>query len=135
MTITTVAIGCDVGLPNNTEFTASQLEFTLSGPDYDTLSNDSIPAATVVAALDSNGVATVNLWPVDRGTRNTFYTVVLIGSRTINGQVTAQRFTLGAIRPPASGAPHALADLLAQSSGGIVVGSTIYETLADAVAA
>ena len=46
MTITTVSIACDVTLPDNTEFTASQLQFALSGPDYDTVSNDAIPAAT-----------------------------------------------------------------------------------------
>lgn len=135
MTITTVAINCDIGLANNSEFTASQLEFTLSEADYDTLSNDSIPAATVVLALNASGVGTANLWPVTRGTRNSFYTVVLVGSRTINGQLRSDRFTLGRIAPPATGAPFALADLLAQSSGGIVVGSTVYATLADAVAA
>lgn len=135
MTITTVAINCDVSLANNTEFTASQLEFTLSDADYDTISNDSVPAATVVLALDASGVATANLWPVERGTRNTFYRVVLIGTRTINGRATSERFALGNIAPPSTGAPFALADLLGQSTGGIVVGSTIYETLADAVAA
>lgn len=135
MTITTVAINCDIGLANGTEFTAAQIEFTLSEADYDTVSNDSIPAATTVVDLDASGVGTANLWPVTRGTRNTQYSVVLIGSRTINGRMTSERFTLGAIQPPATGAPFKLADLLAQSSGGIVVGSTIYATLADAVAA
>ena len=135
MTITTVAINCDIGLANATEFTASQLEFTLSDADYDTISNDSVPAATVVLALDASGVATANLWPVDRGTRNTFYRVVLIGTRTINGRATSERFALGNIAPPSTGAPFALADLLGQSTGGIVVGSTIYETIADAVQA
>ena len=135
MTITTVAINCDIGLANATEFTASQLEFTLSQPDYDTVSSDSIPAATVIVSLDASGVATANLWPVDRGVRNSFYAVVLVGSRTINGRLTSERFILGNIAPPALGAPFTLANLLSQSSGGIAVGSTIYATLADAVAA
>lgn len=87
MTITTVAINCDIGLANGTEFTAAQIEFTLSEADYDTVSNDSIPAATTVVDLDASGVGTANLWPVTRGTRNTQYSVVLIGSRTINGRV------------------------------------------------
>lgn len=135
MTITTVAINCDIGLANATEFTASQLEFTLSQPDYDTVSNDSIPSATVIVSLDASGVATANLWPVDRGVRNSFYAVVLVGSRTINGRLTSERFSLGNIAPPSAGSPFALADLLGQSTGGIAVGSTIYATLADAVAA
>lgn len=135
MTITTVSVLCDVGLPDNSEFTASRLDFTLSGPDYDTVSNDSIPAATVSALLSSVGTGTALLWPVDRGTRNTFYNVTLIGSRTVDGRVSAQSFPLGRIAPPADGSPHDLADLLAQSSGSIAAGSEIYATLADAVAA
>ena len=135
MTITTVSIACDVGLPDNTEFTASRLDFTLSGPDYDTVSNDAIPAATVSVALDASGIGTALLWPVDRGVRNTKYSVTLVGSRTVDGRVQAQTYSLGTISPPSAVSPHDLADLLAQSSGGIVVGSTIYETLADAVAA
>lgn len=134
MTITTVSIACDVGLPNNTEFTAARLDFTLSGPDYDTVSNDSIPAATVSLALDAAGTGTASLWPVDRGTRNTFYSVVLHGSRTVNGRVVSEALTLGRIQPQSTGGAD-LANLLAQSSGGIVVGSTIYATIADAVAA
>ena len=67
MTITTVSIACDVTLPDNTEFTASQLQFALSGPDYDTVSNDAIPAAPVTVALNASGVGTARLWPVDRG--------------------------------------------------------------------
>lgn len=135
MTITTVTINCDVGMADASEFTASQIEFTLSEPDYDAASNDSIPAATTVVTLDASGVGAASLWPVTRGTRNSHYSVVLVGSRTINGRVTSERFTLGRIQPPATGGPFALADLLAQSSGGIVVGSMIYDSLADAVAA
>ena len=134
MTITTVSIACDVGLPNNTEFTAARLDFTLSGPDYDTVSNDSIPAATVSVTLDAAGTGTASLWPVDRGTRNTFYSVVLHGSRTVNGRVVSEALTLGRIQPQSAGGAD-LANLLAQSSGGIVVGSTIYDSIADAVAA
>lgn len=134
MTITTVSIACDVGLPNNTEFSAARLDFTLSGPDYDTVSNDSIPAATVSVTLDAAGAGTASLWPVDRGTRNTFYIVVLHGSRTVNGRVVSEALTLGRIQPQSTGGAD-LANLLAQSSGGIVVGSTIYATIADAVQA
>ena len=133
MTITTVSIPCDVGLPNNTEFTASQLQFKLSGPDYDTVSNDSIPAATVAVPLSSVGVGTATLWPVSRGTRNTHYEVTLTGSFFSDGKTRAETFVLGNIRPSISGGN--LADLLAQSSGGIIVGSVIYATLAEAVAA
>lgn len=134
MTITTVAIACDVGLPDNSEFTASRLDFTLSGPDYDTLSNDSIPAVTVSVSLNASGVGTANLWPVDRGTRNTHYVVSLYGAVTVNGTSVAKSYDLGIITPPEAGTPD-LANLLAQSNGGVYAGSTIYESIAAAVAA
>ena len=135
MTITTVDIVCDVGLPDNTEFPASRIDFQLSGPDYDTVSNDVIPAVTVSAILDGSGTETVGLWPVDRGIRNTFYNVILQASFVVNGRTIAETFTLGRIAPPSDEASYGLADLLAQSTGGITVGSKIYATLADAVAA
>ena len=135
MTITTVDIVCDVGLPDNTEFPASRIDFRLSGPDYDTVSNDVIPAVTVSAILDGSGTETVGLWPVDRGIRNTFYSVILQASLVVNGRTIAETFTLGRIAPPSDEASYGLADLLAQSTGGITVGSQIYATLADAVAA
>lgn len=135
MTVTTVNIACDIGLADDSEYTAGTLEFTLSGPDYDTASNDAIVPDTVRVTLDADGLGTAALWPVDRGTRNTHYRVDVVGSRVVNGVTTAVRFALGAIQPPAAGAPHSLADLLAQSSGGILVGSTVYATIADAVAA
>jgi len=135
MTITTVAIACDIGLADNTEFVASRLDFALSGPDYDTASNDAIPAHTVSVTLDGSGVGTANLWPVDLGTRNTHYAVTVIGSYTSGGASKTARFDLGRIAPPSTGGPFDLADLLSQSSGSIAVGSTVYATIADAVAA
>lgn len=135
MTVTTVNIVCDIGLSDNTEFTAARLDFTPSGPDYDTVSNDSIPAVTVSVDLDASGTGTAALWPVTRGTQNTTYAVSVIGTRVENGQTVARAYSLGRIAPPEAGAPHNLADLLAQSAGGIEAGSTIYATLADAVAA
>jgi hypothetical protein len=135
MTITTVAINCDIGLADNSEFTAASLTFTLSEPDYDTVSNDVIVPDDVSVTLTGTGTGTANLWPVTRGTRNSFYAVTVTGARLIDGQTVTSTKVVGNIRPPATGAPFTLADLLAQSSGGIVAGSTIYATLADAVAA
>jgi hypothetical protein len=135
MTITTVAINCDIGLADNSEFTAASLTFTLSEPDYDTVSNDVIVPDDVSVTLTGTGTGTANLWPVTRGTRNSFYAVTVTGSRLIDGRTVTSTKVVGIIRPPATGAPFTLADLLAQSSGGIVAGSTIYATLADAVAA
>jgi len=132
--MTTVSIACDVSQPDGTEFLTARLEFALSGPDYDTAAGEAIPAVTTYVDLDASGVGTADLWPVDLGTRNTFYAVVLRGSVTRDGRTSEVVSTLGRIQPQSSGG-QALADLLAQSSGGIVVGSTIYETLADAVAA
>ena len=132
--MTTVTIACDVSQPDGTEFATARLEFALSGPDYDTAAGEAIPAVTTYVDLDASGVGTADLWPVDLGTRNTFYAVVLRGSVARDGRTSEFVSTLGRIQPQSSGGQD-LADLLAQSSGGIVVGSTIYETLADAVAA
>lgn len=54
MTVTTVGVICDVSMPDDSEFSASRLDFTLSGPDYDAASNDAIPAATVSLTLDGD---------------------------------------------------------------------------------
>ena len=135
MPATTVSITCDVSLPTALEFTSATFKVQLSEPDYDTTDNEVIATTEITAAANASGVATVSLWPVTRGTRNSFYRVSLSAAVVIGGVPKWQDYTLGTIRPPATGAPHELADLLAQSSGGIIVGSTIYATLADAVAA
>jgi hypothetical protein len=132
--MTIVSITCDVSQPDGTEFLTARLEFALSGPDYDTASGEAIPAVTTYVDLDAAGQGEAALWPVDLGTRNTFYAVVLRASVMRDGRTSEFVSTLGRIQPQSSGGQD-LADLLAQSSGGIVVGSTIYETLADAVAA
>ena len=132
--MTTVSIACDVSQPDGTEFLTARLEFALSGPDYDTAAGEAIPAVTTYVDLDASGVGTADLWPVDLGTRNTFYAVVLRGSVLRDGRTSEFVSTLGRVQPQAAGG-QTLADLLAQSSGGIVVGSVIYDTLADAVAA
>ena len=134
MTVTTVPVTCDIGLPDDAEFIAARLEITLSGPDYDAASNDSIAAKTVSVVLDGDGEAVANLWPVDRGTRNRHYAVKVLGAYFSDGLARSAEFDLGNIRPQSYTTPT-LADLLAQSSGGVVVGSTIYATIADAVAA
>lgn len=135
MTATTVAINCDVSLADGSEFTAARLDFTLSGPDFDAATNDVIPPHTVEVALDADGVGVANLWPVDLGVNNTRYKVEAVGSFVQNGLTKSLTFTLGNITPPSTGAPFDLADLLALESGGIVVGSVTYATIADAVAA
>ena len=132
--MTIVSITCDVSQPDGTEFLTARLEFALSGPDYDTASGEAIPAVTTYVDLDASGQGEADLWPVDLGTRNTFYSVVLRWSVLRDGRTSEVVSTLGRIQPQAAGG-QTLADLLAQSSGGIVVGSVIYETLADAVAA
>lgn len=134
MTVTTVPVSCDIGLVNAAEFTSASLVFTPSGPDYDTASNDTLPAHPISVELDAAGIGTANLWPVDLGTRNSHYAVTLVGSFVSNGANTSQAYTLGIIRPQ-SGTTPKLADLLAQSSGSVTVGSRIYATIADAVAA
>jgi hypothetical protein len=134
MTVTTVPITCDIGLADDSEFITARLDFILSGPDYDAASNDAIPAHVVSVDLDANGEGVANLWPVDLGVKNTKYSVTVVGSFTSNGTTKATSFSLGNIRPQ-SGTTPTLADLLAQESGGVIVGSTIYATIADAVAA
>lgn len=135
MTVTTVSIVCDIGLADDAEYIASSLEFTLSGPDYDTASNDTIVPGTVKVTLDADGIGTVALWPVDRGAQNRSYRVDVIGSRVINGATVAERFTLGKIRPVVAGAPHDLATLLAIANPDISEGLTVYEILAQQAAA
>ena len=134
MTVTTVPVSCDIGLVNAAEFTSASLVFTPSGPDYDTASNDTFPAHPVSVELDAAGLGTANLWPVDLGAQNSHYAVTLVGTFVSNGAATSRAYSLGSIRPQSGTTPN-LADLLAQSSGGITAGSTIYATLADAVAA
>jgi hypothetical protein len=135
MTVTTVPITCDIGLADDSEFITARLDFILSGPDYDTASNDAIPAHVVSVDLDANGEGVANLWPVNLGANNTKYTVTVVGSFASNGTIKSTSFGLGHIRPQSGTTPN-LADLLAQESGGVVVvGSTVYTTIADAMTA
>lgn len=136
MTATTVSVTCDISQVDAAEFAGARLDFKPSSADYDTAGGDTFPAHTVSVELDASGVGVADLWPVDLGTRNSHYSVTLVASirSAVNGAIVSAEYHLGTIRPQSGTTPN-LADLLAQSSGGVTVGSTIYATLADAVAA
>lgn len=135
MTVTTVAIVCDITLADNTEFPSAQIRFTPSQAMIDAAGNDVIPPHPVIVDLNASGVGTANLWPVSAGAVNTHYVVELLALAAGDCGPTRHVFNLGIITPPATGGPFALADLLAQTAGGITVGSVTYATLSDAVAA
>lgn len=97
MTLTVRQIICDVTPPNNVEFAANtaRLVIALSAPDVDTVTNDLVSADPIIVPLSATGEATVNLWPNQRGTRGSIYSVMLEVTQTPSDFRVVNRYSYG----------------------------------------
>lgn len=98
-TLTTTNIIGSILLPNNSVASESYVHFHLDGFDTDIIDGVTIPPRAIKAPLDASGNLNVNLWPNERGTRNTLY-AVLVG---ISDGVSVVEYAVGKILAPAAG--------------------------------
>jgi len=127
MALTKETISLDVTIPDDTEFASAELHFTLSEADADTLGGVTIPPQTAVAPLDASGQGSVDLWPVDRGTKGAYYVVKLYG--VISGKEETREYKLGRIQPLNGEGPYTLASLL--TAGAAIVLPAYYSVITD----
>jgi concanavalin A-like lectin/glucanase superfamily protein len=75
MAVTTVNVSGRVPLPNDTNPANCIVRFTLSQHDTDALDGTTLLPHPMDVQADAGGEVSINLWPNDRGIRNTWYAV------------------------------------------------------------
>ncbi len=75
MALTTVNVSGRLPLPDDTNPASCIVEFLLSAIDTDAIDDAAVIPAVITTLTDGTGSISINLWPNDRGIRNTWYSV------------------------------------------------------------
>ena len=132
MAIPTILVTGDVLPPNNMP-TGGSVLFELSEPVVDPGAGVVVPLSVSTPILASGSIS-VNLWPNGAGFTATRYAVYVLMQPIVPGEPLT-RILLGQASFPTTPATQDLGEVIAQSSGPITIGGTVYATIADAVAA
>lgn len=111
MPLSTINISGRVPLPNDGNPASCKVSFTLSGHDTDSVDDATILPEPLEVEADGSGNISIDLWPNDRGIRNTWYSVQAKVPTTFSG---TRQYNLGLIQL-VDGADVQLEDVLSVS--------------------
>jgi hypothetical protein len=122
MPLTTRTVNIDISPPTGVEILTTavpRVAIRLNQSDVDIATDEVIPALEAFVDLNSSGVATIALWPNDRGSSHlapgvgTFYTATLYAIARVDMRAQPVAITLGNFRVLSGEGAVSLADLLA----------------------